>query len=135
MRLFLALVLFLLPSICWAHDPNHSEFDEWYQGLHKPHPSIGFGIGTTSCCAKIHCHETRAEIRWGGWWARIGKPLGDGQWELRDWIKVPPDAVLTGQTNPTGEGVICHDIVWKANTNDLDLDHTVVFCFVPPSES
>lgn len=131
MYLFLILAL-LLPSAAWAHDPSHPEFDGFYQNLHKPKANFG---GTISCCAKIHCHETDAEIRFGEWWARIGKPLGEGKWEMKDWIKVPPEAILTGQTNPTGQGVICHDIAWSANTNEIDTHSTVIFCFVPPSES
>ena len=91
----------------------------------------------TSCRSKTDCQTTDAELRSGEWWAKVGIRDGSGDWDLTDWVKVPPEAVLLGHDNPTGEGVICHSVVWPTDVlgRRLDAESVQVWCFVPPSES
>jgi hypothetical protein len=108
-----------------AHDWRHSELDSWYANLKKP---TGF-----QCCSRTDCHTTEAELRGGDWWARLGIRRPDGDWDLMNWVKVPPQAVLQQHDNPTGEAVICHSLNWAGN--DFTPSGIMVWCFVPPSES
>jgi hypothetical protein len=117
-----------------AHDWHHPELDNWYSGLRRP--NIGHSqLGFTSCCSKTDCHTTEAQLRENDWWARVGVRKTNGDWELRDWVKVPTDVVLQQQDNPTGEGVICHSTSWAMDGRSLDPKSIAIWCFVPPSES
>jgi hypothetical protein len=126
-----------------AHDWKRPDLDAWYSRLHRK------GL-THSCCSKEDCHTTEAERRNGEWWARIGKPVidekGNRDWVLEDYVRIPDELIVRNEnglpvTNPEGEAVICHQIVWQGQSwmtpggGVLDPEHTVVYCFVPGFES
>jgi hypothetical protein len=114
--LVVALVVLARIVAAYAHDHKQPGLDAWYAGLKRD----GDGF---PCCNITDCHRTEAEIRDDRWWARIGKPLGDGEWELGEWRPVPEETILKGKTNMAGEPVICHG-----------LDRTI-YCFVEPNLS
>jgi len=121
-------------SLANAHDYKRPELDGWYGALKRPGTAGSF-TGALSCCSKTDCHTTEAELRGDFWWARLGVPTKEGDWELRDWVRISPVAVLERHDNPTGESVICHDLAWKVGGNDLDPADTKVWCFIPGSET
>lgn len=127
--------LLLCSSQASAHDWKHPELDGWFSSLRRPAPPGRSQLGFTSCCSKTDCHTTEAQPRGNDWWARVGVRQTDGNWKLMDWMKVPPDAVLRQQDNPTGEGVICHSTSWAMDGRSLDTSSITIWCFVPPSES
>jgi hypothetical protein len=121
-------------GVVTVHDPRRADLDDWYGSLRRPGvqpPSF------TSCCSKTDCHTTEAELRGADWWARIGVRQANGEWDLRDWVKVPAHVVLQRHDNPTGEGVICHSSAWRAvgSEQTLDAKNVTIFCFVPPVQS
>jgi hypothetical protein len=131
-----------------AHDYKHPDLDGFYGSLSRPGVSSGAYGATSSCCSTQDCHTTEAEVRGGEWWARIGKPIdgpvGQRDWELKGWVKVPPEAIVRGPNgnpvkNEAGDPVICHPTVWKPQSvgqeHELDTDKTPVFCFVPGNET
>lgn len=122
----------LLSASAWAHDLKRPDLDGWYKGLKRPNVASS-PLQFSSCCSSKDCHVTEAELRDGAWWARIGKPREDGDWDLLDWVRVPPDVVLKEHDNPTGEGVICHSLDWQGET--LSATFITIWCFVPPIES
>jgi hypothetical protein len=139
--LVLGAIWLLTPGCASAHDWKRSDLDGWYSGLMRPHVQ-GSWAGGTSCCSKQDCHTTEAEVRNGKWWARLGKPLdhdgGERDWELEDWKQIPDDAIVRGANgnpvaNQAGEAVICHPTVWK--NGKVDVENTIVFCFVPPDQT
>jgi hypothetical protein len=121
-------------SAATAHDWNHPELDGWYSSLKRPNARNSLR-GFTSCCSQIDCHTTDAELRQSTWWARIGIRQSNGDWDLRDWVQVPAEVVLSNHDNPTGEGVICHSTTWASDGRTLDPHGVSIWCFVPPSES
>lgn len=141
LTIVLALISdFIAPA--YPHDYKRPDLDAWYSGLHRK------GL-THSCCSKEDCHPTEAELRDGEWWARIGKPIdtwNHRDWELEDYVHIPDELIVRDDrgmpvTNPEGEAVICHTIVWQGQSwmqkggGVLDAEHTTVYCFVPPFES
>jgi hypothetical protein len=140
--LILAVIGLLAPGRVHAHDWKRPDLDNWYSNLQAT------GKGTlsagTPCCSKTDCHTTEAELRRGGkdgkgeWWARLGTPKSNGDWDLGPWVRVPDEVIVRGPsgnpvTNEAGEAVICHPIVQYQNM--IQADKTVVYCFVPPNES
>jgi len=129
--------------VALAHDPRHPEYDSYYRGLKNPNSESGV-VRVLGCCNKKDCHETEAEMRNGEWWAKIGKAtvihktppprFGDRTaghydpsqdeviWELTEWKKVPPKAVIERTANPTGSPVICHSAQME------------IWCFVPDNQ-
>jgi hypothetical protein len=87
-----------------------------------------------SCRSKTDCHTTEAELRRGDWWARIGRPREDGDWDLLVWVRVPPEVVLQHHDNPKGEGVICHSAPSRTGAA-ISSKEVSIWCFVPPTES
>lgn len=117
-----------------AHDWRRPDLDDWYGTLKRPNVAVSPRQSQfSSCCSRRDCHTTEAELRDGDWWARVGKPRTDGDWDLLDWVRVPPDVVLQQHDNPTGEGVICHSLDW--NGTKLNVSLITIWCFVPPIES
>lgn len=137
--LLLTLVLFCAVSgLSGAHDQKRPDLDLWYGNLKRPRVSPQQPYDMPSCCSKTDCHTTEAEFRGEDWWARVGVMRPNGDWDLRDWVKVPKEAVLQQHDNPTGEGVICHSVAWvnnKDGTQTLNTQWVAVWCFVPPTES
>jgi hypothetical protein len=117
-----------------AHDWRRPDLDQWYGSLKRPGVASN-AWGLSSCCSKTDCHTTQAELRGGEWWARIGVKRADGDWDLKEFVRVPPEVVLQRQDNPAGEGVICHSITWAMDRNVIDAAASTIYCFVPPSES
>ncbi len=130
--LLIASLLAVTPAT--AHDWRHPELDSWYGSLKRPNTGRS-PLGFTSCCSQTDCHATEAQLRESDWWARIGIRKTNGDWELRDWVKIPSEAVLQNHDNPTGEGVICHSTSWAMDGKSLDPKTIAIWCFVPPSES
>jgi hypothetical protein len=124
---------FVWSACAWAHDWRRPDLDDWYGGLKRPNVAASPQSQSTSCCSSKDCHVTQAELRGGDWWARVGKPRSDGDWDLLDWVRVPSDVVLQQHDNPTGEGVICHSLDWTGNKLNASL--ITIWCFVPPIES
>lgn len=131
--LFAIILLLARAKLAHAHDRLHPDLDNWYGGLTRP--GVSHDWPAASCCSKTDCHTTDAELRQGEWWARIGTRKTDGDWELRDWVRVPADRVLERHDNPTGEAVICHKIAWRLDGQTLAAQASEVWCFVPASES
>ena len=108
MRLAIGFIV-LLGATLWllcgalAHDGVH---DSWFESLHSPETGI-------SCCNKLDCHPTEAELRAGHWWARAP----DNQ-----WLEVPPLRVIHDRGNPVGQPILC------AIPNETGW---IVLCFVP----
>ena len=130
---FIPVVASLMIRPAHAHDWKRPDLDEWYGGLKRPGGS-GYNF---SCCSKTDCHTTEAELRGDDWWARIGVRDASGDWDLRDWVKVPATSVLQQHDNPTGEGVICHSMVWRTEgtVQTLSPAAVTIWCFIPPTES
>jgi hypothetical protein len=124
----------LSTSQAYGHDWKRPDLDNWYTRLHRLNNSI-------PCCSKQDCHTTEAELRDGVWWARIGKPIDHGEhrdWELGDYVRIPDEVIVRDERgmpvpNPEGEAVICHDTSWLRG--EITTNGTVVFCFVPGTES
>jgi hypothetical protein len=133
-RTSLMIALLAATTAATAHDRHHPELDGWYSSLRRPNSGIP-KHGFTSCCSRTDCHTTDAELRQNAWWARIGTRKSNGDWDLQDWVQVPPDVVLNNQDNPTGEGVICHSMTWTTDGKTIDPKGVAIWCFVPPSES
>ena len=95
-------------------------------------------MSPNSCCSKVDCHTTQAEIRGSEWWARLGHHK-DNDWELTEWVRIPKLSIISGHDNPTGEAVICHDNVGTIDATGHKYhpnpESVIVFCFVPPDES
>jgi hypothetical protein len=131
------LMLGLALALCSgadAHDRHHPDLDQWYGSLQRP--GVSPYSGGFSCCNKTDCHTTQAEIRGDKWWARIGVKNKDGDWDLLDWIEIPPEKILEGHDNPTGEAVICHSIGWGLGVPQTVVPALVtIYCFVPPVKS
>lgn len=117
-----------------AHDWRRPDLNNWYGSLKRPGVSAAQPYGVASCCSKTDCHTTEAELRRGDWWARIGRPRKNGDWDLLDWVRVPPETVLRQQDNPTGEGVICHSTAATMGAA-VSSKNVSIWCFVPPAES
>jgi hypothetical protein len=133
-RISLLIVALMAATTTMAHDRNHPELDGWYSSLRRP--STGHSRQSfTSCCSKTDCHTTDAELRNNEWWARIGVRNRSGDWDLKDWVKIPSEVVLLNHDNPTGEGVICHSATWALDGQHLDPNAVSIWCFVPPSQS
>ena len=120
--------------VAYGHDWKRPDLDEWYTGLKRHGATSGYSF---SCCSKTDCHTTEAELRGDDWWARIGVRDASGDWDLRDWVKVPAASVLQQHDNPTGEGVICHSMVWRTEgtVQTLIAAAVTIWCFIPPTES
>jgi hypothetical protein len=134
-RVLLWLLLWCTPAL--GHDWKRPDLDAWYGSLKNPRASSGV-VRDIGCCSKEDCHETEAEMRGNDWWARLGsqhRVKAGIDWELADWVKVPAEAVLLHQTNPTGSAVICHSVTLTDGGRRIDPAASTVFCFVPPSES
>ncbi len=83
----------------------------WTKSIRSPH-----GV---PCCDISDGHRTDYDIRSDGYW--IPDPL---HLDLpRQWIKVPPEAVVYNAGNPVGEAVVWY--VFQGS------DTTYVRCFVP----
>jgi hypothetical protein len=139
-RMFRILILIslLIPATAVvAHDRRHPELDHWYDNLRRPSMTRPSLTSFTSCCSRTDCHTTDAELRSGEWWAKVGIRDSSGDWGLTDWVKVPPEAALLNHDNPTGEGVICHSMVWPTDAlgRRLDPESVQIWRFVPPSQS
>ena len=134
-RALLSLLLWCTPVL--AHDWKRPDLNAWYSSLKNPRASSRV-VRDIGCCSKDDCHETEAQMRGNDWWARLGnqhRVKGGIDWELADWVKVPAEAVLLHQTNPTGSPVICHSVTLTDGGRRIDPRASTVFCFVPPSES
>jgi hypothetical protein len=115
-----------------THDWHRPELDSWYGHLRNPQSSSPV-VRDLGCCSRTDCHTTEAELRGEDWWARLGTPRRDGDWDLLDWVKVPKEAVLAHQENPAGEAVICHSPKWTGEKPDVAA--ISIYCFVPPMQS
>jgi hypothetical protein len=83
----------------------------WFKGVRA-----GSGV---PCCDQSDGHPTDYDIRLDGFW--IPDPL---HLELpRQWIKIPPEAIIYNAGNPIGEA-----IVWYVMQG---ADTVYVRCFVP----
>lgn len=123
-----------LNRCAFGHDRNRPDLDQWYGDLRNPR-SNNSAVQRFGCCSKQDCHTTEAEMRGNDWWARLGNihpPSAD--WDLQDWVKVPPEAVLLNSTNPTGSAVICHERDMMGGTSRVD-PKSRIWCFIPPTES
>ena len=134
----LAITLaWLWSSAAHAHDWKRPDLDQWYGSLRNPKSNYHV-IRDIGCCSKDDCHTTEAEMRGNDWWARLGRPMtaanGQHDWDLQGWVKVPVEAVLLHQDNPTASAVICHSVN-LARGGDIDPAATTVYCFIPPTES
>jgi hypothetical protein len=137
---WLALVAFTALTYlvkAYAHDWKRPDLDAWYGSLKNPR-SGSHAVQSLGCCSKNDCHETEAEIRGTEWWARLGIKRGL-EWEAADWVKVPTEAILLNQSNPTASAVICHSSNFASGPYGhgltIDPKATSVWCFVPPTES
>jgi hypothetical protein len=132
----MAIVVLACLTKAHAHDWRRPDLDAWYSGLRNPRSSSS-AVRNVGCCSKDDCHETEADMRGNDWWARLGMRHGL-DWELADWVKVPAEAILLNQTNPTGNAVICHSVTLSDPTGNGtrgDAAAATVFCFIPPAES
>jgi len=87
-------------------DPN-STVGQWFQSLKQP------GSGA-SCCSIADCRPVDYRIGTEGYEARLDD----------DWVHVPDQRVLHGQSNPTARAIVCRSPVSGA-----------ILCFVPASEA
>jgi len=87
-------------------DPN-SPVGKWFQSLKQP------GSGA-SCCSIADCRPVDYRMGTGGYEAKL-----DG-----DWVHVPEERILHGQTNPTARAIVCRSPV-----------NGSILCFVPASEA
>ncbi len=127
----LLLSLLLVPSVS-AHDYKRPDLDHWYGGLRNPRSSNS-AVRSVGCCSKTDCHETQAAMRGNEWWARLAVRNGV-DWDPGPWVRVPEDAILPNQNNPTGSAVICHSMSRGVDGN-IDPASNTVFCFIRPTES
>jgi hypothetical protein len=97
----------MLAAAAWGAPPPGSDptspESRWFRGLRIP----GTGLGW---CSESDCKRTQARRTDEGWEALN---------ENGEWLKIPPERVLTEEAHPGGASVLCalgrH-----------------VFCFVPP---
>lgn len=133
-----AILVGMMHSRAFGHDWKRPELDQWYGSLQRPGVLGSSPYGTVSCCSKEDCHETEAELRGNDWWARLGHKIkvaeGQYDWELQDWVKVPAQAVMQKQPNPTGNAVICHQVNLMGGGTQVN-PQSPIWCFVPPTES
>lgn len=136
MRAALVIAVLATSQAAFSHDAREPSLDQWYGSLVRPGVKAPF---FTSCCSKTDCHTTEAELRGDDWWARVGIRMPNGDWDLRDWVKVPTNVVLLNKGNPTGEGVICHSQAWgmslPGQQQPFNAAGVTIWCFVPQTES
>jgi len=89
----------------FAGDPPHIR--DWFNSLRIPNSH-------TSCCGEADGHRTRYEVKDDSYWVPI-----EGI-----WYAIPPDTVVRGNGNPTGEGVVFYQIIGGGL-------RPVIICFVP----
>jgi hypothetical protein len=133
LRVLLLMSLLVPAGAARAHDWRRPDLNDWYGSLKR----LGIAAtiyGVASCCSRTDCHTTQAELRDGSWWARIGMPRQNGDWDLLDWVRVPPETVLQQHDNTTGEGVICHSTA-SAMGARTDSKAVSIWCFVPLADS
>jgi hypothetical protein len=98
-------------ALAWARPPEGVVVDpalhDWYESLKEP--------GTTyPCCSIADCRPTEYRLGGNGYEAFLD----------RQWVKIPDERVITGQSNPIGRAVVCRS---PANG--------AILCFVPASET
>ena len=139
-----ALVLALLAAMlrgASAHDWKRPDLDGWYGSLRNPHSSSST-IKSIGCCSKDDCHETQAEQRGADWWAKLGHRTHNKddqiEWVLDSWAKVPAEAILEKQDNPTGSAVVCQEnslVYDRSGAGTRPNPDAKIWCFIRPIES
>jgi hypothetical protein len=91
-RLFLAALVASATGAALAAPPPNADptLSPWFHSLMQP----GTGI---SCCSEADCRQTDFRIQGDHYEAMI-----QGQWQ-----KVPAEAILNRNDNPTGRAVVC----------------------------
>ena len=87
-------------------DPN-SPVGQWFQSLKQPGSDA-------SCCSIADCRPVDYRIGADGYEAKL-----DG-----NWVHVPDQRVLRGQSNPLERAILCRSPISGA-----------ILCFVPASEA
>lgn len=95
----LALAIAAAPGYARAENARAA----WFRSLKQPMTGM-------SCCAMADCHQTTADWRGDGWWARI-----EGQ-----WTPIPRGKLLD-KTSIDGQAYVC--------TGPM----RTIYCFVPPT--
>ena len=94
--LILAAAILAAPWPAMAHwDGTASDpaIAAWYAGLTNPVYHVG-------CCDTADCRHRPYRMHEGRWQVKLDDAA-------TTWIDVPPDAVLRGHDNPTGDAVAC----------------------------
>lgn len=112
LRLLIACVLLFLATglgLAPAAPPENADpaLAPFFQSLKQP------GSGA-SCCSIADCRPVDYRMAADGYEAKL-----DG-----NWVRVPDERVLHGQTNPTAHAIACRSPV-----------NGSILCFVPASET
>jgi len=98
-----AAILALLPCVAFAAPPPGASPDSptarWFQSLQQP------GTGYL-CCSVADCRPVAYRAAGDHLEAFIDRRTF-GPTAPNAWLRVPPEHVLRGETNPMGEGVVC----------------------------
>jgi hypothetical protein len=101
-----ALIVLLLCSPVFAHDPSHREQDAWYQSLMQP------DVPTMSCCGVADAYwADEIHVRGGKTYVTITDDRDDGPLrrphvDVGTEIEVPDNKLKWDRGNPTGHGVL-----------------------------
>ena len=119
MRLPIILLSVLLATNSWGMDSlgehENSPLAPWFKSLKQP------GTGY-SCCDVSDCKVISSE----------NVKIEDGKWKVKvedSWWEVPPEKVLQGKNNPTGEAVACYNPTIDANKKLIWVNF---YCFIEP---
>lgn len=96
----------------WNDIPDHVR--QWFKGVRAAN-----GV---PCCDIADGHRTQWDIKSDGYW--IPNPLNE-----REWMQVPPEAVVYNAGNPTGDAVVWW--VQHPSTNAQEPGIVFIRCFVP----
>ncbi len=117
--LAVAIAVLLLTLGMRAHARTHyaGEWDKvdpavrsWFRNLKSPH-----GV---PCCNIADGHSTEEDIRQNAYWIPNPAALG-----AKEWIQVPPEAVVYNAGNPIGEAVVWYVMQGQGQV--------FIRCFVP----
>jgi hypothetical protein len=104
--IILASSLLLLTGVSRAAPPPNADpaLAPWFESLQRP--DVG-----GSCCSIADCRRVQSRTTAKGYEVLLDDA----------WVPVPPQRVVRGRDNPTGEAVSC-------------MRGHVIICFVPPPE-
>jgi hypothetical protein len=105
-RLMVGAIAALVIGGTKAHDPDHTDQNEWYQSLMQP------DVPTSSCCGEADAYwADEIHVRNGRTYAKItddrpDEPRHRPHIDVGTEIEIPNNKLKWDKSNPTGHGVV-----------------------------